>query len=168
MRELAAANLPVERRELAKDDAIAFFRELGEHYKVEIIEGIPEERVSLYTQGDFTDLCRGPHVPSTGRLKAFKLTSVAGAYWRGSEQNEMLQRIYGTAFPSPKELKTHLAMLEEAKRRDHRRLGRDLNLFSFHPEAPASPFSSQRRDHLQRADRVHSASLRSVRVRRGA
>jgi threonyl-tRNA synthetase len=130
----------VERRELSKDDAIAFFRNLGEHYKVEIIEGIPEERVSLYTQGDFTDLCRGPHVPSTGRLKAFKLTSVAGAYWRGSERNEMLQRIYGTAFPSPKELKAHLAMLEEAKRRDHRRLGRDLNLFSFHPEAPASPF----------------------------
>jgi threonyl-tRNA synthetase len=140
MRELADANFPVERREVAKDEAVAFFRNLGEHYKVEIIEGIPDERVSLYTQGDFTDLCRGPHVPSTGRLKAFKLTSVAGAYWRGSEHNEMLQRIYGTAFASPKELKTHLAMLEEAKRRDHRRLGRDLNLFSFHPEAPASPF----------------------------
>lgn len=140
MREIASANLPVERREVEKDEAIAFFRGLGEHYKVEIIEGIPESRVSLYTQGDFTDLCRGPHVPSTGRLKAFKLTSVAGAYWRGSERNEMLQRIYGTAFPSPKELKAHLAMIEEAKRRDHRRLGRDLNLFSFHPEAPASPF----------------------------
>ena len=140
MRELASANLPVERREVPRHEAIAFFRALGEHYKIEIIEGIPEDRVSLYTQGDFTDLCRGPHVPSTGRLKAFKLTSVAGAYWRGSERNEMLQRIYGTAFASPKELKTHLAMLEEAKRRDHRRLGRDLNLFSFHPEAPASPF----------------------------
>ncbi len=140
MREIAEANLKVERREVAREEAIAFFRELGEHYKVEIIEGIPEARVSLYSQGDFTDLCRGPHVPSTGRLKAFKLTSVAGAYWRGSERNEMLQRIYGTAFPSPKELKTHLALLEEAKRRDHRRLGRDLDLFSFHPEAPASPF----------------------------
>jgi len=140
MQEIAGANLPVERREVSKAEAVAFFRGLGEHYKVEIIEGIPEERVSLYAQGDFTDLCRGPHVPSTGRLKAFKLTSVAGAYWRGSEKNEMLQRIYGTAFASPKELKSHLAMLEEAKRRDHRRLGRELNLFSFHPEAPASPF----------------------------
>ncbi len=140
MRDIAGADLPVERREVGKDEAIAFFRALGEHYKVEIIESIPEERVSLYTQGDFTDLCRGPHVPSTGRLKAFKLTSVAGAYWRGSEQNEMLQRIYGTAFASPKELKAHLAMIEEAKRRDHRRLGRELSLFSFHPEAPGSPF----------------------------
>ncbi len=140
MRELAAENFSVERREVSKGEAIAFFRSLGEHYKVEIIESIADDHVSLYTQGDFTDLCRGPHVPSTGRLKAFKLTSVAGAYWRGSEQNEMLQRIYGTAFASPKELKAHLAMLEEAKRRDHRKLGRDLNLFSFHPEAPASPF----------------------------
>ena len=140
MRELASEDLQIARREVPKDEAITFFRELGEHYKVEIIADIPEDHVSLYTQGDFTDLCRGPHVPSTGRLKAFKLTSVAGAYWRGSERNEMLQRIYGTAFPSPKELKVHLAMLEEAKRRDHRRLGRDLNLFSFHPEAPASPF----------------------------
>jgi threonyl-tRNA synthetase len=140
MREIADANLPVERREVDKREAIAFFRGLGEHYKVEIIEGIPEDYVSLYTQGDFTDLCRGPHVPSTGRLKAFKLTSLAGAYWRGSEHNEMLQRIYGTAFASPKALKAHLALLEEAKRRDHRRLGRELDLFSFHPEAPASPF----------------------------
>jgi threonyl-tRNA synthetase len=140
MREIADANVPVSRRVISKAEAIAFFRELGEHYKVEIIEGIPDDTVSLYTQGDFTDLCRGPHVPSTGRLKAFKLTSVAGAYWRGSEHNEMLQRIYGTAFATPKELKTHLAMLEEAKRRDHRKLGRELDLFSFHPEAPASPF----------------------------
>ena len=144
MRALVEEDLPVERREVAREEAIAFFRELGELYKVEIIEGIPEERVSLYRQGDFTDLCRGPHVPSTGRLKAFKLTSVAGAYWRGSERNEMLQRIYGTAFPSPKELKAHLAMLEEAKRRDHRRLGRDLDLFSFHPEAPAARFFTRR------------------------
>jgi len=113
---------------------------MGEHYKVEIIEGIPEPQVSLYTQGDFTDLCRGPHVPSTGRLKAFKPTSVAGAYWRGDEHNEMLQRIYGTAFATPKQLKEHLALLEEAKRRDHRKLGRELDLFSFRPEAPASPF----------------------------
>jgi threonyl-tRNA synthetase len=140
MRELASENIPVSRREVRRAEAIALFREMGEHYKVEIIEGIPEDHVSLYTQGDFTDLCRGPHVPSTGRLRAFKLTSVAGAYWRGDERNEMLQRIYGTAFPTPKQLKEHLALLEEAKRRDHRRLGRELDLFSFHPEAPASPF----------------------------
>jgi len=140
MTQLAAENLPVVRREVPRAEAIEFFRAQGEHYKVEIIEGIPEARVSLYAQGDFTDLCRGPHVPSTGRLKAFKLTSVAGAYWRGDERNEMLQRIYGTAFPTPKQLKQHLALLEEAKRRDHRKLGRELGLFSFHPEAPASPF----------------------------
>jgi len=140
MREIASENIPVSRRDMSKTEAIAIFREMGEHYKVEIIEGIPEPQVSLYTQGDFTDLCRGPHVPSTGRLKAFKLTSVAGAYWRGDEHNEMLQRIYGTAFATPKQLKEHLALLEEAKRRDHRKLGRELDLFSFRPEAPASPF----------------------------
>ncbi len=140
MREIASENIAVHRQEMSRQDAIALFREMGEQYKVEIIEGIPDDRVSLYSQGDFTDLCRGPHVPSTGRLRAFKLTSVAGAYWRGDERNEMLQRIYGTAFPTPKELKEHLALLEEAKRRDHRKLGRELDLFSFHPEAPASPF----------------------------
>ena len=140
MRELAGENIPVSRREMSRADAVALFRGMGEHYKVEIIESIPDDHVSLYTQGDFTDLCRGPHVPSTGRLRAFKLTSVAGAYWRGDERNEMLQRIYGTAFPTPKQLKEHLALLEEAKRRDHRRLGRELDLFSFRPEAPASPF----------------------------
>jgi threonyl-tRNA synthetase len=140
MREIAGENIPVSRRDMPKAEAIAIFRDMGEDYKVEIIEGIPEAQVSLYTQGDFTDLCRGPHVPSTGRLKAFKLTSVAGAYWRGDEHNEMLQRIYGTAFATPKELKEHLALLEEAKRRDHRKLGRELDLFSFRPEAPASPF----------------------------
>jgi threonyl-tRNA synthetase len=136
----AAENLPVTRRELPRAEAIDYFRSIGEAYKVEIIESLPEDRVSLYTQGDFTDLCRGPHVPATGCLKAFKLTSLAGAYWRGDERNEMLQRIYGTAFASPKQLKQHLALIEEAKRRDHRKLGRELDLFSFHPEAPASPF----------------------------
>jgi threonyl-tRNA synthetase len=140
MRELAGADIPVSRREVRREDAIALFREMGEQYKVEIIEGIPDAEVSLYTQADFTDLCRGPHVPSTGRLRAFKLTSVAGAYWRGDEHNEMLQRIYGTAFATPKQLKEHLALIEEAKRRDHRKLGRELDLFSFRPEAPASPF----------------------------
>ena len=140
MHELAAADLAIARQEMSRADAIALFRAVGEQYKVEIIEGVPDATVSLYVQGDFTDLCRGPHVPSTGRLRAFKLTRIAGAYWRGDERNEMLQRIYGTAFPSAKQLREHLALLEEAKRRDHRRLGRDLDLFSFHPEAPASPF----------------------------
>jgi threonyl-tRNA synthetase len=140
MHELAAADLAIARQEMSRADAIALFRAVGEQYKVEIIEGVPDATVSLYVQGDFTDLCRGPHVPSTGRLRAFKLTRIAGAYWRGDERNEMLQRIYGTAFPSAKQLREHLALLEEAKRRDHRRLGRELDLFSFHPEAPASPF----------------------------
>ena len=141
MRSIVKENFPVKREEVARDDAVRLFREMGEHYKAEIIESIPgDEVLSLYRQGEFVDLCRGPHVPSTGRLQAFKLTSVAGAYWRGDEKNEMLQRIYGTAFATPKELRQHLALLEEAKRRDHRRLGRELDLFSFNPVAPGSPF----------------------------
>jgi threonyl-tRNA synthetase len=140
MRELVTANLAITRQDMPRTDAIALFRNVGEHYKVEIIDGIADATVSLYAQGEFTDLCRGPHVPSTGHLGAFKLTGVAGAYWRGDEHNEMLQRIYGTAFPLAEQLAEHLALIEEAKRRDHRRLGRELDLFSFHPEAPASPF----------------------------
>jgi threonyl-tRNA synthetase len=140
MRELAKRDQKVEREEMRREDAIEMFRRMGEDYKVEIIQGIPEERVSLYRQGDWVDLCRGPHVPSTGALRAFKLTSVAGAYWRGDEKNEMLQRIYGTSWPTKEALDEHLRLLEEAKSRDHRRLGRELDLFSFHPIAPASPF----------------------------
>ena len=140
MQELAKANLKVVREELPRAEAIELFRNMGEDYKVEIIEGINEKTVSLYRQGDWVDLCRGPHVPSTGAIKAFKLTGVAGAYWRGNEQNEMLQRIYGTAFHSKDALKEHLRLLEEARKRDHRRLGKELDLFSFHPSAPASPF----------------------------
>ena len=140
MRELAGQDLSIAREELPKDEAIELFRGMGEDYKVEILSGIPEDTVSLYRQGDWVDLCRGPHLPSTGLIQAFKLTSVAGAYWRGDEKNEMLQRIYGTAFPSRKELKQHLALLEEARKRDHRKLGKELDLFSFHPAAPASPF----------------------------
>ena len=113
---------------------------MGEHYKVEIIEGSPRPAVSLYRQGEFVDLCRGPHVPATGRIEAFKLTSIAGAYWRGDERNEMLQRIYGTAWASQKDLDAHLERVEEAKQRDHRRLGQELDLFSLHPIAPGSPF----------------------------
>ena len=140
MQELAKDNLKITREEMPRAQAIESFRKMGEDYKVEIIEGIPDETVSLYRQGDWVDLCRGPHVPSTGALRAFKLTGVAGAYWRGNEQNEMLQRIYGTSWHSKEALKEHLRLLEEAKKRDHRRLGRELDLFSFHPIAPASPF----------------------------
>jgi len=140
MQELAKANLKIVREEMPRAEAIEMFRKMGEDYKVEIIEGLKEDTVSLYRQGDWVDLCRGPHVPSTGAIKAFKLTGVAGAYWRGSEQNEMLQRIYGTSWHSKEALKEHLHLLEEAKKRDHRRLGKELDLFSFHPIAPASPF----------------------------
>ena len=140
MRGLAALNLKVAREEIARESAIELFRRMGEEYKVEILGDIPEETVSLYRQGDWVDLCRGPHVPSTGGIRAFRLTGVAGAYWRGDEKNEMLQRIYGTSWPTEEALREHLRLLEEAKKRDHRRLGRELDLFSFHPLAPASPF----------------------------
>jgi threonyl-tRNA synthetase len=137
MQELVKADIPIRREEVTRDSAIAMFRDLGEHYKVELIEDLDEATVSLYRQGDFVDLCRGPHLPSTGLIKAFKLTSVAGAYWRGSEKNAMLQRIYATAFPDKKELRSYLNKLEEARKRDHRRIGRELDLFSFSEEAGA-------------------------------
>jgi threonyl-tRNA synthetase len=141
MRTIARENHPVVREEVPRDRAIALFRELGQKYKVEIIEGfLPDEVISLYRQGDFVDLCRGPHVPSTGRLEAFKLTSLAGAYWRGDARNEQLQRIYGTAWATQKDLDAYLARVEEAKQRDHRRLGAALDLFSFNALAPGSPF----------------------------
>ncbi len=140
MRELVKADLKVQRVEMPRQEAIALFDSMREKYKVEIIQGIPEERVSLYRQGDWVDLCRGPHVPSTRYLKAFKLTSVAGAYWRGDEHNAMLSRIYGTAFPSKEALEEHLRMLELARARDHRKLGREMGLFFFDPLAPGSPF----------------------------
>jgi threonyl-tRNA synthetase len=129
MEELARANLRVTREEMPKAQAIEMFRRMGEDYKVSIIEGITDDPISLYRQGDWVDLCRGPHVPSTGKLKAFKLTGVAGAYWRGDEKNEMLQRIYGTAWPTKQALKEYLRLVEEAKKRDHRKLGQELGLF---------------------------------------
>src|SRR3970040_365414 len=129
MRELATLDLKVTREEMPREQAIGLFRRLGEEYKVEILRQIPEETVSLYRQGDWLDLCRGPHVSSTGVIRAFKLTGVAGAYWRGDEKNEMLQRIYGTSWPSKDALKEHLRRLEEAKKRDHRKLGQELGLF---------------------------------------
>ncbi|MGN6735843.1 MAG: threonine--tRNA ligase [Candidatus Binatia bacterium] len=140
MEDLVKADLKIVREELPRGEAIDLFRSMGEHYKVEIIESIADERVSLYRQGDWVDLCRGPHVPSTAALKAFKLTSVAGAYWRGDSRNEQLQRIYGTAWASRKDLDSYLKRVEEAKQRDHRRLGPALDLFSLHPIAPGSPF----------------------------
>ncbi len=144
MREIIARNLPIERVELAKDDAIAFFTREGEPYKIYFATTKGEATVSIYRQGEWTDFCRGPHIPSTGRLKAFKLMSVAGAYWLGDEKNKMLQRIYGTAFFTQAELDEHLRLLEEARKRDHRKLGRELDLFMFHPFAPGAAFWSER------------------------
>ena len=140
MREIIKADTPFERTEMSRGDAIAFFRDRGETYKVEIIEGIDAPTVSLYRQGDFIDLCRGPHVTSTRAIKAFKLLSSSGAYWRGDEKNPMLWRIYGTAWLSKEDLEQYLWRLEEAKKRDHRKLGRELDLFDFHDVAPGAPF----------------------------
>jgi threonyl-tRNA synthetase len=141
MAELAQADEKVTRRVMPRDDAVKFFRDQGEIYKAEIIAGIPsKEEISLYGQGNWVDLCRGPHVPSTGKLKAFKLTKVAGAYWRGDSRNEMLQRIYGTAWPDKKQLEAYLTRLEEAEKRDHRRIGKDLDLFHLQEEAPGAVF----------------------------
>ena len=141
MAELAAKDEPVVRRVLPRDEAVAYFKELGEAYKAEIIASIPtNEDVSLYREGGFEDLCRGPHVPSTGKLKHFKLMKVAGAYWRGDHRNEMLQRIYGTAWASKDELQQYLTMLEEAEKRDHRKLGRELDLFHIDEHSPGTVF----------------------------
>ena len=141
MAELASKDEPVTREEWLRDDAVAFFKSIGEDYKAEIIASIPSnETISLYREGNFIDLCRGPHVPSTGKLKVFKLTKVAGAYWRGDSNNEMLQRIYGTAWATKEDQAAYLHMLEEAERRDHRKLGRELDLFHFQEEAPGLVF----------------------------
>ena len=141
MHELAHKDLPVERREMSRDEAVKYFSSIGERYKAEIIASIPEkETISLYGQGDWIDLCRGPHVPSTGKLKTFKLMRVAGAYWRGDSRNEMLQRIYGTAWARKEDQDAYLRMLEEAEKRDHRRLGTQLHLFHMQEEAPGLVF----------------------------
>ncbi|MFB7140974.1 threonine--tRNA ligase [Gottfriedia sp. NPDC056225] len=141
MEKIIKENLPITRSEVSRDEAIKFFTELDDEFKLELIRDLPEDAViSMYTQGEFVDLCRGPHVPTTGRVKAIKLLSVAGAYWRGDANNKMLQRVYGTAFPSKKELEEHLHLLEEAKKRDHRKLGKELELFMFSEEAPGMPF----------------------------
>ena len=141
MQQLVSENIEISRSVLSRDEAVAFFKNLGEHYKAEIIQSIPaNEALSLYTQDDFTDLCRGPHAPSTGKLKAFKLMSIAGAYWRGNSENEMLQRIYGTAWTDKKELKAYLYRLEEAEKRDHRKLAKSQDLFHTQEEAPGMVF----------------------------
>jgi len=137
MAEIIGRDLPFSRSEISKTEAIEFFKSQGEPYKVELLEGLADETVSLYKQGNFTDLCRGPHIPSTGKINAFHLTSVAGAYWRGDERNPMLSRIYGVAFPDQASLDAHLKNIEEAKRRDHRKLGRELDLFSVHEDLGA-------------------------------
>lgn len=141
MENIVKEDLPLERMELARDEAIKMFNDLGEYYKVELIKDLPNDAViSIYRQGQFVDLCAGPHVPSTGRVKALKLQNLAGAYWRGNEKNKMLQRIYGTAFEKKAELDAYLNMLEEAAKRDHRKLGRELDLFSIQEEGPGFPF----------------------------
>ena len=140
MKKIADENLKLERRILSREEAIKHFSGLHEDYKVELLNEMEDDTVSLYFQGNFSDLCRGPHLVSTGKIKYYKLTSLAGAYWRGDERNKMLQRIYGISFPVRKDLKEHLRLLEEAKKRDHRKLGKELDLFSFHNEAPGFAF----------------------------
>jgi threonyl-tRNA synthetase len=161
--EIISEDLRIGRRVMGREEAIRYFQERGESYKAELISELPDATVSLYQQGEFVDLCRGPHLSSTGRIPAFKLTSLAGAYWRGDERNKMLQRIYGTAFPTREALEKHLHLLEEAKRRDHRKLGRELDLFSisdeagaglviYHPREPSAdaPEDFEKREHLKR------------------
>ncbi len=141
MVELSRADMPIRRKELSREDARAIFTDLGESYKVEMIDDLAaDEVISVYEQGEFIDLCRGPHIPSTGKIKAFKLLNVAASYWHGDENNQSLQRIYGVSYPSQKDLDAYLERRAEAERRDHRKLGRQLELFMFHPFAPASPF----------------------------
>ncbi|HEY5999058.1 MAG TPA: threonine--tRNA ligase, partial [bacterium] len=168
MAEIVKANVPFVRSEVARDAALADFRGKGEVYKAELIEAIQDPTVSIYRQGGFTDLCRGPHLTSTGKIKAFKLLSVAGAYWRGDERNRMLQRIYGTSFPDKAALEAYLHRLEEAKKRDHRKIGRDLDLFSFadevgpgmviwHPKGGLLRYlleEFERREHLRRGYQI--------------
>lgn len=145
MREIVRRNLAVQRTVMPRDEAVNLFRQMGEQYKAQIIEDIPAgEQISLYRQGAFVDLCRGPHVPSTGKLRAFKLTNVAGAYWRGDSRNEMLARIYGTAWSNEEQLKAYLQRIEEAEKRDHRKLGRNLDLFHFQEVAPGMVFWHER------------------------
>lgn len=145
MKRVVKERLPMERFTLPREEAIALMKERNESYKVELIEDLPEDAViSFFRQGDFVDLCAGPHLSNTGYVKAFRLTSLAGAYWRGNEKNKMLTRIYGTSFPDKEQLEAHLARIEEAKKRDHRKLGKELGLFTLMEEGRASRFSCPR------------------------
>ena len=141
MKKIIKANYPLEKSILSRDKALELMRQKGEDYKVELINDLPsDEEISFYTQGEFIDLCAGPHVESTGKIKAIKLMSVAGAYWRGNEKNKMLQRVYGTAFPSQEELQEYIDRIEEAKKRDHRKIGKEMDLFALMEEGPGFPF----------------------------
>lgn len=140
MQKIVESDLPFLKSEIDIEDAIQKFKNEGEIYKIELLEELRDQKITLYTNGGFTDLCRGPHVPTTGYIKAFKLLKIAGAYWRGDEKNKMLQRIYGTAFSDSKSLKQYLTMVEEAKERDHRKIGKEMGLFGFYPEGPGFPF----------------------------
>ena len=165
MRRIVAEDNRIERSEMSKDEAIRIFEAQKDGLKVEIIRGIPDDKVSCYRQKDFIDLCRGPHVPSTGKLGVFKLTHTAGAYWKGDEKNPMLQRIYGACFLTQKDLDAYLKQQEEARARDHRKLGKELDLVAFHPWAPASPFFlPEGRRRLQRPARVHARRVREARL----
>ena len=165
MTEIARRDVPVRREEWTREQAIETFGKMGEHYKVEIIKAIPgDEPLTVYRQGEWFDLCRGPHVPSTGKLGAFKLLSVAGAYWRGDERNAMLQRIYGTAWADDKELNEYLTRMEQARARDHRKLGKELDLFHFHPFAPGAAFWTPKGTTLYQ---VLSQSMRELALENG-
>ena len=131
MKELASQKMSFERKDVSKEEAIAYFTEKGDEYKLELLEGLEDGNITFYSQGNFTDLCRGPHIPSSGKIKAIKLLNIAGAYWRGDENRKQLTRIYGVSFPKQKELTAHLELLEEAKKRDHRKLGKEMELFTF-------------------------------------
>ena len=155
MKELAAQKEQFSRKDVAKEDAISYFKEKGDQYKLELIDGLEDGKITFYTQGNFTDLCRGPHIPNTGFIKAIKLTNIAGAYWRGNEKNKMLTRIYGVTFPAQKELEEYLALIEEAKKRDHRKLGKELELFAFSEKVGSGlplwlPKGAMLRERLQR------------------
>ena len=168
MAELAKKDEPVVRSEMPRDDAVKYFEAMGEHYKAEIIASIPSnEPISLYAEGAFTDLCRGPHVPSTGRLKVFKLMKLAGAYWRGDSRNEMLQRIYGTAWTKKEDLEAYITRIEEAEKRDHRKLGRALDLFHLQDEAPGMVFWHPKGWSIwQRSSSTCAASTRTTATRK--
>jgi threonyl-tRNA synthetase len=168
MQELAARKVPYVRETVTKDQALNHYRKLGNEYKVELINDLEDGQITFYHQGNFTDLCRGPHLPNTGYIKAIKLLSVAGAYWRGNEKNRQLTRIYGISFPKQSLLDEYLVMLEQAKQRDHRKIGRELELFTFSPKVGQGlPMASQRNPAQGKAGTISSQSAASVWISAG-